>query len=529
MSRDVIRRTMPVETPNSLALVSCDGLGGYDWSNQAEEGLKNYALMAYYTSLSSSSDSKIVDNYKKGLEYNAVPLPHKGLFPPLKSNLSYTGLEELFNKPKNKKSKDKSNDVEPELVREGSDALIIKDWVSDDEEETVKKKEVKPSINWVNFVKAATDNNPRETVKNVNAAKAKAKYTAVKGNMGNVVKASACWVKGKQENDKVRTKSDKNGKRGEARKSQSQLQDGSKKVKNKGTNASNSDVSKVSSDSTSPTSLENKIHEIENQMLEGKLVFLDDDVKQLKPNIGSEHGIGDEVFEPEKVTSERMNFESTNNFKSFNSTLHVEVEQRENGPQIISASISFARVVNPDKPVATFRTLDTVITTDESVGVLIPLSLVMEANPREHRRMILESFENGPLIWPTVEENGVIKTKKYVELSVTKKIQTDCDMKATNIILQGLLADIYSLVNHHRVAKDLWERVQLLMQGTSLTKQEKECKLYDAFDTFTHIKRESFHKYYLRFTQLINDMNIYNMKMEQFQVNTKFLNSLPPE
>ncbi|GKE32450.1 integrase, catalytic region, zinc finger, CCHC-type containing protein [Tanacetum coccineum] len=35
--------------------------------------------------------------------------------------------------------------------------------------------------------------------------------------------------------------------------------------------------------------------------------------------------------------------------------------------------------------------------------------------------------------------------------------------------------------------------------------------------------------YYSRFTQLINDMNIYKMKMEQFQVNTKFLNSLPPE
>ncbi|GKB44361.1 integrase, catalytic region, zinc finger, CCHC-type containing protein [Tanacetum coccineum] len=102
-------------------------------------------------------------------------------------------------------------------------------------------------------------------------------------------------------------------------------------------------------------------------------------------------------------------------------------------------------------------------------------------------------------------------------------------MKATNIILQGLPADIYSLVNHHRVAKDLWERVQLLMQGTSLTKQERECKLYDAFDKFTHIKGESLHTYYLRFTQLINDMNIYKMKMEQFQVNTKFLNSLPPE
>ncbi|GJV39628.1 hypothetical protein Tco_1418068, partial [Tanacetum coccineum] len=49
------------------------------------------------------------------------------------------------------------------------------------------------------------------------------------------------------------------------------------------------------------------------------------------------------------------------------------------------------------------------------------------------------------------EENGVTRTKKYVELSVVEKIQADCDMKATNIILQGLPADIYSLLNHHRV------------------------------------------------------------------------------
>nr|GEW96192.1 hypothetical protein [Tanacetum cinerariifolium] len=148
---------------------------------------------------------------------------------------------------------------------------------------------------------------------------------------------------------------------------------------------------------------------------------------------------------------------------------------------------------------------------------------------REHRRMIIKLVENGPLIWPTVEENGVTRTKKYVELSTSKKIQVDCDLKATNIILQSLPPDIYSLVNHHKVSKDLYERVQLLMQDTSLTTHERECKLYDAFDKFTHIKGESLHTYYLRFTQLINEMNIYNMKMEQFQVNTKFLKGFPPE
>ncbi|GJS97928.1 retrovirus-related pol polyprotein from transposon TNT 1-94 [Tanacetum coccineum] len=49
------RKSMPVEKSTSTALVSCDGLGGYDWSYQAEEGL-NYELMAYS---SSSFDSKV--------------------------------------------------------------------------------------------------------------------------------------------------------------------------------------------------------------------------------------------------------------------------------------------------------------------------------------------------------------------------------------------------------------------------------------------------------------------------------------
>nr|GEU63443.1 hypothetical protein [Tanacetum cinerariifolium] len=66
---------------------------------------------------------------------------------------------------------------------------------------------------------------------------------------------------------------------------------------------------------------------------------------------------------------------------------------------------------------------------------------------RQHGRMILESVEN---------------------------VQADCDVKATNIILQGLPSEVYALVSTHKVAKELWERIQLLMQGTSLTKQKRE-------------------------------------------------------
>nr|GEV70620.1 retrovirus-related Pol polyprotein from transposon TNT 1-94 [Tanacetum cinerariifolium] len=148
---------------------------------------------------------------------------------------------------------------------------------------------------------------------------------------------------------------------------------------------------------------------------------------------------------------------------------------------------------------------------------------------RKHRRMILEFVKSGPLLWPSIEEHGVTWLKKYFELSPTEAIQAVCDVKVTNIILQGLPSMVYALVSTHKVAKELWERIQMLMQGTSLTKQERECKLYDEFDKFAYRKGESLRNYYLIFLLLLNDMNIYNMKLEQFQVNTKFLNTLPPE
>nr|GEU56789.1 zinc finger, CCHC-type [Tanacetum cinerariifolium] len=122
---------------------------------------------------------------------------------------------------------------------------------------------------------------------------------------------------------------------------------------------------------------------------------------------------------------------------------------------------------------------------------------------KQHGRMILESVENGPFIWPSIKENGVTRPKKYSELSPTEAIQADCDIKATNIILRGLPPEVYALVSNHKVAKELWERIQLL--------------------------GETLREFYLIFSLLLNDMNIYNMKLEQFQVNTKFLNTLPPE
>nr|GEZ02022.1 hypothetical protein [Tanacetum cinerariifolium] len=71
---------------------------------------------------------------------------------------------------------------------------------------------------------------------------------------------------------------------------------------------------------------------------------------------------------------------------------------------------------------------------------------------RQHGRMILESIKNGLLLWPTVKENGMTRPKKYSELSATEAIQADCDVKASNIILQRLPPEVYALGRHNSLA-----------------------------------------------------------------------------
>nr|GEV42613.1 hypothetical protein [Tanacetum cinerariifolium] len=148
------------------SLVSYDGLGGYDWSDPADEG-PNYALMAF---LFSNSDSK------KGLRYenyNAVPPSYTGNFMPPTCDFSFTGLDEFVNKPVVENYKAKSSKEEPKVVRKNDDALITEEWVLDNEKEDVsqpkiEKKTVRPSIVKIEFVKSKQqEKTARKTVKQV--------------------------------------------------------------------------------------------------------------------------------------------------------------------------------------------------------------------------------------------------------------------------------------------------------------------------------------------------------------------------
>nr|GEW91155.1 hypothetical protein [Tanacetum cinerariifolium] len=91
-------------------------------------------------------------------------------------------------------------------------------------------------------------------------------------------------------------------------------------------------------------------------------------------------------------------------------------------------------------------------------------------------KAILSGADNRP---PMLEKDMYDSWKSGMELYMMNRQHGRMILESVE---SGLPPEVYALVSNHKVAKDLWERIQLLMQRTSLTKQERECKLYDEFD-----------------------------------------------
>ncbi|GJS35438.1 integrase, catalytic region, zinc finger, CCHC-type containing protein [Tanacetum coccineum] len=73
---------------------------------------------------------------------------------------------------------------------------------------------------------------------------------------------------------------------------------------------------------------------------------------------------------------------------------------------------------------------------------------------------------------------GPERDRVFTDLTPEEKERFKSDILATNILLQGLSKDIYTLINHYTDAKDIWDNVKMLLEGSELTKDERESQLY---------------------------------------------------
>ncbi|GJW08248.1 retrovirus-related pol polyprotein from transposon TNT 1-94 [Tanacetum coccineum] len=70
---------------------------------------------------------------------------------------------------------------------------------------------------------------------------------------------------------------------------------------------------------------------------------------------------------------------------------------------------------------------------------------------------------------------------------------------------------------------------KMLLEGSELTKEDRESQLYDDFEHFHQNKGETIHDYYVRFSKIISDMGNIKMNMSKMQLNSKFVNNMLPE
>nr|GEY66689.1 retrovirus-related Pol polyprotein from transposon TNT 1-94 [Tanacetum cinerariifolium] len=101
---------------------------------------------------------------------------------------------------------------------------------------------------------------------------------------------------------------------------------------------------------------------------------------------------------------------------------------------------------------------------------------------------------------------GTERPRTYDDLNDNEKKRFNADVRATDIVLQGLPKDIYKLINHNTEAKTIWDNVKMLLVGSEVTKEDRESQLYDEFECFKMLPGENIIEYYVRFHKLVNDM-----------------------
>ncbi|GJX53523.1 hypothetical protein Tco_0281892 [Tanacetum coccineum] len=126
-------------------------------------------------------------------------------------------------------------------------------------------------------------------------------------------------------------------------------------------------------------------------------------------------------------------------------------------------------------------------------------------------------------------EPGYTEKKTYANTGLENKKLIDAEAEAVHMILNGIGNDICSTVDACPNAKEMWIAIERLQQGESVNIQDVKTKLFWEFGIFTSMDGESIESYYTRFYRMMNKLVRNKLKVDNMQVNVKFLQQLQPK
>nr|GEY94642.1 hypothetical protein [Tanacetum cinerariifolium] len=91
---------------------------------------------------------------------------------------------------------------------------------------------------------------------------------------------------------------------------------------------------------------------------------------------------------------------------------------------------------------------------------------MLEESDFESWKIRIERYIRGE------QQTQVTREKTDEEFTEAENNKEHADIQATNILSQGLPRYMFNTLNQTETAKEIWENVELLMQGSGLTKQQ---------------------------------------------------------
>ncbi|GKB01467.1 hypothetical protein Tco_0829511 [Tanacetum coccineum] len=89
--------------------------------------------------------------------------------------------------------------------------------------------------------------------------------------------------------------------------------------------------------------------------------------------------------------------------------------------------------------------------------------------------IVVAGAENRPpMLEKSMYDSWASRIRLFIKGKKHGRMMLDSIDNAINIILRGLPPNMYALVNHQEAAKDIWDKVKMLMKGTKLSYQERE-------------------------------------------------------
>nr|GFB08082.1 integrase, catalytic region, zinc finger, CCHC-type, peptidase aspartic, catalytic [Tanacetum cinerariifolium] len=96
---------------------------------------------------------------------------------------------------------------------------------------------------------------------------------------------------------------------------------------------------------------------------------------------------------------------------------------------------------------------------------------------KDNGKYIIRSIDEGPFKMGKFRETlaegaegalhlGPERDKVVADLAPEEKDRYKADIRASNILLQGLPKDLYTLISHYTNDKNIWDNVNMLLEGS---------------------------------------------------------------